>query len=529
MTTVINDPEILTDDNANEVDDAPDNYVDDIDYGDDDEEPITIDTAPQEVLYEYLPWVKERLNWPKSQIPRPYQVDGALWFQDQKRAMIFDQPGLGKTLQGSLALTVPAIISCPGYLVHQWCDFLELEYPQWRIARIHGALSRAKRQELLDDPEYDVYVLNHEMWALRREPYKGGPEPKRSDPDYSYSRWWDWKESKAAHKSSAPTITYNWPKVETIIIDESHHFRNRKASQSLGLFAQTRNTPNVFLLTATPQYKDVRDWWHQLHIMDPDKYSAYWRWCDKYVRFSGENNSIVKVYSYMVKELQAEIGKLAIGRTYDDVGLYLPDIIEMPVRIDWHPDLYKHYKSLRDKYAILTNNGKEIDFDPMSVLRVLRILTANPQKTDLVKQIIEDTPGDEPIICFCWYRDTANELRNDLAEVTTSRYISGLYSQKERVEFADETSSRVKCVTMSSMSEGVDWSNASTVIFYELDYVPGKVYQALSRVRRFSTTGKREPIRVYYPMLKNSVDEAVFEAYNERHGDAKRVLRRALK
>src|ERR1044072_8917271 len=107
---------------------------------------------------EYLHWLAlmehrkqllAGLNMPRTFVPRPYQVEGAIWLrggtadlankidgldlggwgretsnvaQTRKGGrMVYDQPGLGKTLQASMALTTPCIIACPGYLVDQWC------------------------------------------------------------------------------------------------------------------------------------------------------------------------------------------------------------------------------------------------------------------------------------------------------------------------------------------------------------------------------------------------------------------------
>ncbi|HET7640068.1 MAG TPA: hypothetical protein VFK47_15180, partial [Ktedonobacteraceae bacterium] len=158
---------------------------------------------------DYALWLKEiewrqqlmnGLNWPRSFEPRPYQIEGALKLRmnlnlnlDKERILLptdaptypprstgldYDQPGLGKTLQAAMALTTPAIITCPGYLVEQWADFLNDQYPQWRVKAITQLMDRYRRQSLLDDPETDIWVVNHEMWTARREPWKGGPEPR---------------------------------------------------------------------------------------------------------------------------------------------------------------------------------------------------------------------------------------------------------------------------------------------------------------------------------------------------------------
>lgn len=512
---------------------------------------------------QYILWMSEiewrkqllaGLNMPRSFVPRPYQIDGAIWLRQGRAAtlkigddgkvvmptrsckMIYDSPGLGKTLQASMALTVPCIISAPGYLVAQWGDFLNDQFPQWRVKAITQDLSRVQRQAMLDDPDTDIWIVNHEMWAARKEPWKGGPEPVqffrngRPNPDYTFDAWHDWYERKQNHEEAAKRISYHWPKARTLIIDEAHHMRNRKASQSVSIANYADTCDFVFLLTATPQYKDVRDWWHQLRIMDPREYYSYHKWEDFYCY--ARTSTLYFVYPRRAEPLRESIAQYAMGRTYNDVGLWLPDLIEKTVKVNWHPDLKKAYDSIKRDMAIDSDNGNKIDINPASMLHTLRLFTGCPEKIDAVKQLIKDIPGEEPIILFCWYRDAAELLADEFSLAPSSVKITGEFSQRERLHRAAQPDSRVKCVTMSAASEGVDWSNASTVVFFEEDYIPGKLYQALSRVRRWSKAGEGEgkkPIVVYYVHMRASVDEAVHSAVVERNGDIRKILRRALK
>jgi SNF2 family DNA or RNA helicase len=490
------------------------------------------------------------LNMPRSFVPRPYQVEGAVWlrsgvptntknFSDpdsiplRSCKMLYDLPGLGKTLQAAMAMTVPAIVTCPGYLVQQWADFFADQYPQWKVAAITQGLLRTERQALLDDPSYDIWVINHEMWAARKEPFKGGKEPQmyyrngKPNPDYSYEAWHKWYEAKEEHESLSKRKSFHFPRVRTLVIDESHHMRNRDASQTVGCSNFADTCDYVFLLTGTPQYKDVRDWWNQLRIMDPLKFRSYRQW--EYHYCYARTPTIYMVNPQRAAALRDEIAPYAMGRTYKDVGLYLPDLIENTVKVNWHPDLRKAYNQLKQSMRIQTDDGNSLAINLASLLHTLRLFTGCPEKIDAVKQIVKDIPGDKPIILFCWYRDAAELLAEEFALLPSSIKITGEFTQKERLNRASQPDSRVKCVTMAAASEGVDWSDASTVIFFEEDYVPGKLYQALSRVRRWNKEEREDPVIVYYVHMLNSVDEAVHAAVVERNGDIRKILRRALK
>lgn len=527
---------------------------------------LTGEVDPNPDFDDYLWWQRDLegkrhlladLNMPRSFTPRPYQVEGAVWLKssttNEKQTsiflqaahgsegaistarsckMIYDQPGLGKTLQACMAIKIPAIITCPGYLVDQWADFIEDQYPQWKVARINQQLHRAERQALLDTP-HDIYIVNHEMWTARKEKFTGGAEPEpydkkgRAIPTYSYEKWVKWRDAKRLHEELDKRISYHWPRVCTLVIDEAHHMRNRGASQSISCSNFADTCDFVYLLTATPQYKDVRDWWNQLRIMDPRKYTSYQRW--ETVNTYAMTPTIYKVSPHAEVALQKEISEYAMGRNYNDVGLYLPDLIEKTVKVNWHPDLRKAYDNLKKNMAIQLEDGGTQEINPASMLHTLRLFTACPEKVEAVKRIIEDIPGAQPIILFCWYRDCAELLAEEFALAPSSVRIDGSYSQPERLKRAAALDSRVKCVTMASASEGVDWSAASTVIFVEEDYTPGKMYQALSRVRRWSKEERKQPVIVYYVHMQKSVDEAVHTAVVERQLDIRKILKSALK
>jgi superfamily II DNA or RNA helicase len=187
------------------------------------------------------------------------------------------------------------------------------------------------------------------------------------------------------------------------------------------------------------------------------------------------------------------------------------------------------YRELKSRMAMETEDGRKIDINPAALLHSLRLFTACPEKVNAVKELIEDIPGEEPIIIFTWYRDAAELVADEFQLLPSSVKITGEFNQAERLRRASALDSRVKAVTMASASEGVDWSDASTVIFFEEDYTPGKIYQAMSRVRRWSKTEKKVPIVVYYVLMRGSVDEAVHDAVVERNGDVRKILRKALR
>lgn len=466
---------------------------------------------------------RDKLRWPATMTPRQYQVEDAMWLVNNKfesgksGGYARHWPGLGKTLLGTLASTGKTLVSCPGYLVEQWADFILEQYPEDTVAFTNPMMPRDKRQWVLLCGA-DWIIVNHDMFATvkGKGPVTYDTVTGKALPQQTIERSYDWPADRV-----------------TVIIDEAHYFRNRDASRTKGVYRylhtnEASSVERIIELGATPQYKDVTDWYMQLRLLDPLHWKSYLNFEQNYAltTSNGWGTQVygVKNQSYLERELKTYVK----GRTYADVGMQLPELIEKVIKIPFPAEMRKLYEQARDGYRV---HGIPLE-SAAEVMHTLRTFTAVPEKTDVIRQIIEDTPGDEPIIIFGWYRFTCEELTNDLnkhPELGGADYISGDLAPNDRIALAKDTKNRIKVATLSSLSEGVDLSASRTVIFIEEDYTPGKMYQALSRVRRHSTTGKVDPVLVYYVQVRNSIDEAVHRAVTNRQSSVMQILREAIK
>lgn len=425
---------------------------------------------------------------------RPYQVAGRDFLFDNKRAILADAPGLGKTFQAAEAAELPCVISCPLNLVEQWRDFLEQEYDYPVTVAAYGDVIKR-------DAKYNEFaakggwlIVNHDSW-----------------------------------RQLVP------PAAKTVIVDEFHHFRNREARRSVGLRIYAHKTERVYGLTATPVFKDIGDLYHLLHIVAKDNpnWRNYQQFLYKYAitDATGYGQRVVRVRS--MRQVERDTEPYILARTYATVGMYLPERIDKHVVLHMKDEDRKRYAKLRDYYRLeVENEPDERFFNAGAVLHALRQLTVTKEKIDAVKQIIDDTPGEAPIIVFCWYRSTAAVLAKalDAAEIT------GAVSPAERRDLANGMEGqRVRVVTMQSLSEGVDLSDSRTVIYVEETYVPGQQYQSLTRVLRFRTDRSltaeeaREPVVAYWVRYNGTVDSVVHRTARDRvNGNAMTVLREAV-
>ena len=406
-------------------------------------------------------------------IPRDYQKQGIDFLKKKHRAMLLDAPGLGKTLQAAEAAITPVLIACPTYLVDQWEAFLNEQYPTAKIISAQGP--RVQREAILELAA-DWYIVNIEM--LR---------------DYSF------------------------PKVNTVIIDESHHLRGRSSQQSLGALSVCKQAKRVYLLTATPIKREPDDLFMQLRLLYPNIFSSYTSFINNYCKVEqtpfgpkvkGDKNPAV------TRRLLREF---AIGRSYKEAGLSLPELVEKVVSVKMSATLAKRYKEVKENYTF-----KDIPLEAMvQVVNILRQLTFCKEKIETLLELLDDNDITSGVI-FCWFRNSAEQL----AKLLRCECITGDMNANERVTIA-KASKGLITATIASLSEGVDLSHVRNVIFFECDYTYGSMYQALSRVRRYSENN--EPVKVHYINMRYTVDETVYYSQKRRGATVKEILREALK
>jgi len=388
--------------------------------------------------------------------------------------MLTDAPGLGKTLQASEAAVAPVLVACPTYLLNQWEEFLTQQYPHQTVAVARG--STDKRYEAIVKFA-DWTIINIEM--LR---------------------------------------SYEFGFVRTLIIDESHHIRNKDSQQARGALelARSRGVERVYLLTGTPIKKEPDDLFMQLRVIDPLRFTSYHSFIRNYCVVIGTpwGDKVVGIRD--TERFKHMLSYYALGRTYDDVRLQLPDLISTNVYVTLESTNRHIYDKMESSLRL-----EDITFEnALSLMHALRlVLLTSSEKLEATSDLIDDL-GVSDYVIYTWYKDSAYIL----SELLKCPYITGDTPNDKRIQIAH--SSKAIVATMSSMSEGVDLSDKKVLIFHEVDYVPGTMYQALSRVRRHSVNN--DPVRAYYILTRNTVEESIAHVMFERAQTAYSILRSRL-
>ena len=214
----------------------------------------------------------------------PHQRAGVEFLSTARRALLADEPGLGKTAQAIRALkrlqdrgeqVFPALIVCPNTLKTNWEREFERWWPGIDVQVIKGTATQRRKAF---DHEAQVYVINWESLrthsrlvsygsiALARCTECGGHDSK-----ITVSRC-------EVHQRELNSVAF-----KSVIADEIHRSKDPKSKQTRALWAASGQADIRFALTGTPIANDVVDLWPILHWLDEKEWPSKTKWIDRYV------------------------------------------------------------------------------------------------------------------------------------------------------------------------------------------------------------------------------------------------------
>lgn len=214
----------------------------------------------------------------------PHQRAGVEFLAKARRALLADEPGLGKTAQAIRALkrlqddgnsVFPGLIVCPNTLKRNWEREFRKWWPEVNVQVIQG--TPVQRRKAFQNSA-DVYIINWESLRThsRLSPYGSIALARCSD-----CGGHDSKTSTArceVHKRELNEILF-----KSIVADEIHRSKDPKSKQSRALWAASGQADIRFALTGTPIANDVVDLWAILHWIDEKEWPSKTKWIDRYV------------------------------------------------------------------------------------------------------------------------------------------------------------------------------------------------------------------------------------------------------
>lgn len=422
----------------------------------------------------------------------PHQVPAVEWLLAHRRGGLFDDQGLGKTIEVAAALEKlhphRTLIVAPTSVVHNWQHELRKWAPS--LARVQVITSGS----VSVDSDADVLVLTHGLLLNEK-----------------LMRQLDRLE------------------LEVVVLDEAHFFRNPRAKRTAVFYSGReaicrRARVAVWVLTGTPIANDPSNLWTMLAGVDPARLRdplssrgnlmSYTRFRDRYCEIRPDaydpDGKVIGIKN--AAELRLRMKDFALRRMKKGV-LTLPPVrygtVELTVE-----KLPPELKQLESNFVI----GTELDLrwlrdhESFSTWRRLcGIAKARPAAEVLINDL---QSGMDKVVVFAHHTEVLDIMRKEFYEKGKVRTVSitGSISAAQRKKnvdlFQNDPDVRVALCNIVAGGTGVTLTAACDVVFVEMNFVPSDNAQAADRVNRI---GQKRPVLVRSFALAGSVDEVTTE------------------
>ena len=388
---------------------------------------------------------------------RPYQEE-AVEFALQHSTINGDDFGLGKTLIGVEVCRrrlSPRLIICKHKAIPQWVDEI-----------------------LGQDPGADVLVYTGPRDAARL--FKVG--------------------YVICHYQGLKYLPENFVKFSTIILDEAHWIKNRKAQRTKDV---KRYAGDLKLaLSATLAEKSVADIWSVLNWLYPRAFNSYWRFCNEWVQYdeipTPYGTAHVASGCKDPEGLSELLAPITIRRLKEQVLPQLPPNIQYNIRVEMEPVQRTLYNTVAA--------SKDIEVDNLVIqnelVRLVRLhqLSTDPQLLEYavpsgkllwLHEWLEEHP-DEPTVIFSQFAPTAQRI----AEAIGCAYFDSKSKSRPESDFKRGASKRL-VGTIAGMGESIDLPTAATAIFVDQHWSATLMEQALNRIHRMNITTAKSTILLW--------------------------------
>jgi SWI/SNF-related matrix-associated actin-dependent regulator of chromatin subfamily A-like protein 1 len=444
----------------------------------------------------------------------PFQRAGIAYCLQRKDTLIADEMGLGKSIQGLGFLNhlqpKNVIIVCPATLVFNW----RAEAEKWLIGFEYQICIVESKGDVVPDGDHNIVIVNYEKLTA------GAPITRSI-----LARQWD-----------------------VGIYDEAQYIKNPDSARSKAIIGiegvATRAKRNLFL-TGTPIENYPKEIWPIAAFICPAKFGNWWDYAKRYCAAHQEDRKFYdpkteethwkKVW---VTEGASNLGELQqrlrttfmVRRLKKDVLPELPPkrrqlIVLRDAKKDWSNDprfqrwqvIYeRQYEAASAKLEASTTEeeyreaARELDgvtgiaFTEMSAVRHEVALAKLPMCIKYIDEILAS--GTKNLVIFAHHTDVIEALvakYDNAVVVHGGTPHKGPRSREEAVKAFQEGRAQIFIGQTRAAGVGLTLTAADTVVFVEVDWVPGVVSQCEDRLCRI---GQKKMVHVIHLVLGDTME-----------------------
>ncbi len=496
----------------------------------------------------------ETLEDPLNEDLFPHQRAGVKFLATARRALLADEPGLGKTAQAIRALKqlqdsgetiFPALIVCPNTLKKNWKREFDKWWPGLDIQIIKGSATQRRKQ--FNEPA-QVFIINWESLrghsrlapygsvALARCTECGGHDDKVTE------------NRCEVHKRELNQIDF-----KAVIADEIHRSKEPKSKQSRALWAATGDADIRYALTGTPIANNVLDLWSILHWISPEEWPSKTRWIDRMVNtminaFGGM--MVLGIKPHMEPEFYAALNPRMRRMLKAKVLPWLPEMMFERRDVEMSTKQKKAYDQMRDMMIAELEGGEALTA-PSVLTQTIRLLQfassyaeiAANEETGEIKAVLADPSckvdalmddiksgdfGNDSVAVCAVSRQLIYLLSAALTkEKIEHGLITGAQSEDERQQAVDDfQAGKIKWILFTAQAGGVGitLTAARRLIMLQRPWSLVDHRQALDRVHRIGSEIHDSIIVTDY-VTEGTIEERVIQVLETKADNFEQIVR----
>jgi len=389
----------------------------------------------------------------------PHQQEAKLFLLSRRRAILADQPRVGKTLPTAAAAleNLPALIVCPAIAKTVWEAAFAKLAPNVSVHVVNGKKGASEVNSA------DVTIINYDVLQYAQ-----------TDLD-----------------------RYN-----TLVLDECHRIKNPKAQRTKAAMLAMKKIGHVYALSGTPIPNRPIELWPILHGLGIYR-GGWFDFAARYAKMwtapwgldtSGASNLV---------ELKELMKPHVLRRKKENI---FKDYKEPQVSLITFDLANDKREQTFDADALMANPNALLAFEGLA--EIMR--EAGMRKVGMAAEFIDDLlNAGEPVVVFAHHKDVVAELVKELKTHKPVTVVGDTPRAQRDKAIEAFQAGKTKCIVgnIAAMSEGVDLSAADTIVFVECTWSTSALEQASSRVENIAKSSVK-PL-IYILTIRASLDHTV--------------------
>lgn len=428
----------------------------------------------------------------------PYQEEGVQFIcQNMGKAILADEPGLGKTAQAITFLgtygekAFPAVVVCPATLKENWKK--EIQKFLINQKEVHIEILESKKPWELSREDFPaVYIINYDILE-------------------------DWVEEL---KRVRP---------QTLIVDECHYICSTSAKRTKAVIRLAKGIPFAIPISGTPAVNRPIELFVAIRLINPKLFPSYYsyahRYCGpKYNGFGWSFNGATHM-----DELHAILKSIMIRRKKEDVLQDLPDkqYSYVPFKLSTKSDYWWAEEQFLAWVAATKGEDKvrkalhAQQLAKLTALRKLSVMEALDDSLDWIQNFLDSS--DEKLVVFAIHKDVISAIEKRFSKISVKIDGSVPVNKRDAIKdrFQNDKNVRLFIGNIKAAGVGITLTAASNVALLELPWTPGDFDQAVDRLHRIS---QKNAVTVYLLLAEGTVEERLAKLIDEKRKMLSQVL-----